>query len=128
MSVSLKNLNVLITGASSGIGEACASAFAREGANLLLAARRKERIDRLAGSLEEADRTLADLEAELAHDFGREDVATVGGLVLAEFGRVPRTGEERAIDGWHFVIDVVVRRRVRRVTITAPVDNADDSA
>jgi serine 3-dehydrogenase len=58
MSVSLKNLNVLITGASSGIGEACAAAFAREGANVLLAARRKERIDRLARSLEETHRVM----------------------------------------------------------------------
>ena len=32
----------------------------------------------------------------LGHSFDREDVSTVGGLVLAEFGRVPRAGE--AID------------------------------
>ncbi len=63
---------------------------------------------------------LADLEAELAHDFGQDQVATVGGLVLAEFGRVPRTGEERVIDGWRFVIDLVVRRRVRRITVWPP--------
>ena len=49
----LKNRNVFITGASSGIGKACAVAFAREGSNLLLAARRKERIDALARDLEE---------------------------------------------------------------------------
>ncbi len=53
MSEHLKNRNVFITGASSGIGKACATAFAREGSNLLLAARRKERIDELARSLEE---------------------------------------------------------------------------
>lgn len=53
MSEKLKGKNVFITGASSGIGEACAVAFAREGANLLLAARRKERIDRLARTLED---------------------------------------------------------------------------
>ena len=52
MSVHLKNKNVFITGASSGIGKACATAFAREGSNLLLAARRKERIDTLARDLE----------------------------------------------------------------------------
>ena len=53
MSEHLKNRNVFITGASSGIGKACAVAFAREGSNLLLAARRKERIDALARDLEE---------------------------------------------------------------------------
>jgi NADP-dependent 3-hydroxy acid dehydrogenase YdfG len=43
-----------ITGASSGIGEACAFAFAAEGAHLLLAARRIERLDALKPKLFEA--------------------------------------------------------------------------
>lgn len=63
---------------------------------------------------------LADLEAEVGHDFGREDVATVGGLVLAELGRVPRASEELSIDGWHFQVDTVVRRRIRKVTVSPP--------
>jgi len=39
---------VLITGASSGIGAACAHAFSQQGAKLILCARRKQRLDELA--------------------------------------------------------------------------------
>jgi serine 3-dehydrogenase len=49
----LKDLTVCITGASAGIGAACAAAFAAEGSRLLLAARRKDRIDALAAQLAE---------------------------------------------------------------------------
>ena len=43
---------VLITGASSGIGEACALALAKEGVKLVLLARRAERLKELADKLE----------------------------------------------------------------------------
>jgi 3-hydroxy acid dehydrogenase / malonic semialdehyde reductase len=45
---SLANKWVLITGASSGVGAAAARAFAREGAKLLLGARRLDRIEAVA--------------------------------------------------------------------------------
>ncbi|MDI6739919.1 MAG: SDR family oxidoreductase [Candidatus Edwardsbacteria bacterium] len=48
----LKNVTVLITGASSGIGQACAEAFANKGARLIVAARRSDRIRQLAKKLE----------------------------------------------------------------------------
>ena len=51
MAVDLDGKNVLVTGASSGIGHACAEAFAERGCRLLLAARRKERLDELASTL-----------------------------------------------------------------------------
>ena len=41
----------LITGATSGIGEACAHTFAREGYNLVLTGRRLNRLEKLAASL-----------------------------------------------------------------------------
>jgi NADP-dependent 3-hydroxy acid dehydrogenase YdfG len=48
---SLKNKIVFITGASAGIGEACAVEFAKQGANLILSARRIERVKALADKL-----------------------------------------------------------------------------
>jgi NADP-dependent 3-hydroxy acid dehydrogenase YdfG len=48
----MKNKTVFITGASSGIGKACAETFARNGANLILCARRHELLKKLAAELE----------------------------------------------------------------------------
>ncbi|MBD2507789.1 SDR family oxidoreductase [Nostoc sp. ATCC 53789] len=48
---SLQNQIILITGASSGIGTACARIFAGAGAKLILAARRLERLQQLADAL-----------------------------------------------------------------------------
>src|ERR1041385_2319555 len=62
MGGNLKDKWVLITGASSGFGAAAAVAFAREGARLLLGARRMDRLDEVAGKCRDAGAGAAEVQ------------------------------------------------------------------
>src|SRR5207302_8639781 len=57
----IKGKLILVTGASSGIGEACARRFAAEGAQLSLWARRRARLESLARALEKQHRVAPQL-------------------------------------------------------------------
>ena len=98
MTETLKDKVVIITGASSGIGEACARLLAQQGCKLTLAARSVEKMQILADELDSeclvvgADMTSpSDIEgmvdATLAR-FGRIDIlfANAGIYVPGEFG------------------------------------------
>jgi short-subunit dehydrogenase len=54
MAGKLTGKTVLVTGASSGIGRASALALAREGANLVLTARRQERLEELMAGVQQS--------------------------------------------------------------------------
>ncbi|MFD1505721.1 SDR family NAD(P)-dependent oxidoreductase [Georgenia yuyongxinii] len=109
----IKGSVVVITGASSGIGRAAALRFAKEGADVVLAARRAEALTALAAECEKAGvRALAvptDVSDVAAVDqlaeravavFGRIDVwlndAAVG--VYARFDDIPPADFQRVID------------------------------
>ena len=59
--------------------------------------------------------TLDDLSDALGHDFHREEVNTLGGLIFELLGRVPRAGDTIEIDGFRVIVERVVRRKVERV-------------
>jgi len=72
--ISLKDKIALVTGASAGIGEACAHAFAREGARVLICARRMEKLATLADMLR--DRYKADVHFFALDVRNQNDVET----------------------------------------------------
>jgi 3-hydroxy acid dehydrogenase / malonic semialdehyde reductase len=78
--MALSNKWVLITGASSGFGEAAALGFARQGAKLLLGARRVDRLEQVAAAARKAGSPAAHVHAI--------DVASTASVnAFAEFAR-----------------------------------------
>lgn len=70
--------------------------------------------------------TLDDLSDALQHDFTRDDVSTVGGLVLELLGRVPCAGETLTIGPFRVIVERVVRRKIERVFLER-MERPDDS-
>ena len=62
----LRGAVVVVTGASSGIGWETALAFARNGATVVGAARRKDRLEQLAGAIESAGGTALSVECDVS--------------------------------------------------------------
>jgi len=111
---SLQNKTILLTGAGTGIGRACALAFASEGASLALVGRRKEKLEAVARECggfalvvsadlsrkSEIERAVSESEAR----FGRLDVLVNNAGIL-----FPGTAEEISEEQWDRTFQVNVK-------------------
>lgn len=113
MSSSLADQVIWITGASSGIGEAVASEYARYGAKLVLSARRREELERVRAGLVNADEHLV-----LPLDLTDQDaMAPATETVLRHFGRLDQVVHNGGISQRSLVrdTDMAVDRRIMEV-------------
>ena len=79
-----KNKTVWITGASAGIGEAFAFAFAKEGANLILSSRKEKELQRVKANCEGAGKVWV-VPIDLAQ---HEAIPDIVQKTLTEVGQV----------------------------------------
>lgn len=90
------NKIVLITGASSGIGEATAYAFAREGARLFLVARRDDKGEAVAANIRERGGTAVFHRADMAD---RAQIAAMVQACVSHYGGLDVAFNNAGIDG-----------------------------
>jgi NADP-dependent 3-hydroxy acid dehydrogenase YdfG len=105
---------VIITGASSGVGEATARRLGASGAKLMLAARREERLKDLVAAIEKTGGTVAYRVTDVAD---RAQVQALADATLETYGRIDVLVNNAAlmpvspldqikVDEWDQIIDV----------------------
>lgn len=104
----------LVTGASSGIGEATATALAAAGAKVAIAARRADRLEALAARIETAGGMALRIEADVTSN---DDVTAMIGKVVAEWDRLDilvnnagvmllSPASEATLDDWRQMVEL----------------------
>jgi NADP-dependent 3-hydroxy acid dehydrogenase YdfG len=117
MSNNIEGMVVVITGASSGLGEATARLLAAEGASVVLGARRNDRIQSLAKELAASGRQARAIPTDVTR---REQVRELVDAGVRAYGRIdvminnaglmPQALLERLqVDEWDRMIDVNIK-------------------
>ncbi len=115
---SIRSSPAIVTGASSGIGEAIAKRFADDGVDVAICSREQERVDRVADEINDGDRDgravavecdVRDTDAvEAFVDQVAEEFGGVGILVNNAAGTFRADFEELSHNAWRTIIDINV--------------------
>lgn len=119
---------VVITGASSGLGEATARLLAKSGAIVVLGARRSDRIDALAAELKKAGGQALAVATDVVH---RDQVKRLVDTAVKSFGRIDvmlnKAGimplaplEQLKVDEWDQMIDVNLKGMLYGIAAALP--------
>lgn len=112
----LSGTTALVTGASSGIGEATALALAEQGARVALVARRKDRLDELAKQIEGNGGTALVIEADITQEQQAKDAVE---RCVRELGRLDTLvnnagvmllgpAEQAPVEEWQRMVEINV--------------------
>jgi magnesium and cobalt transporter len=63
---------------------------------------------------------IEDFNEYFGSEFSDEEFDTIGGLVMHQFGRLPKRNESVSIDGFDFKVLRADRRRIDLLRVTAP--------
>jgi len=129
------NKIVLITGASSGIGEATARILADAGMTVVLGARRTDRLDRLAAAITAAGGTARVSKLDVTD---RADVAAFAQDAIETFGRIDVLINNAGVmplspmaslkvDEWERMVDVNIKGVLWGIAAVLPTMNAQGS-
>ncbi|MGO4953280.1 SDR family oxidoreductase [Paenibacillus sp. DRB1-1] len=119
---------VIITGASSGIGEATAKELASKGAKLVLAARREDRLQKLQEEVEQSEGTAIYKVTDVT---SHEQVEELVSYALQEFGKIdvlinnagvmPQSFLfKKKINEWDMMIDINIKGLLYGIAAVLP--------